>query len=136
MKRLLTLAAAAALIGGTALGTAAEAAPQHHYDHGRYEHRDRDDHNRYGHDRYGHDRYERHDRYASHRWSYDRGYRHTHWRRGGYVPHDYWGRGRRIDYRYYHLRRPPYGYEWRYVDGDYVMASIATGLIASIVLAQ
>jgi Ni/Co efflux regulator RcnB len=45
-----------------------------------------------------------------------------------------WNRGRRIqDWRAYHLRRPPRGYEWREVDGNYVLTAIATGIIASVV---
>ncbi len=46
-----------------------------------------------------------------------------------------WGRGEHIDYRTYHLRTPPRGYEWREVDGNYVMAAVATGLIASVIAA-
>ena len=34
------------------------------------------------------------------------------------------------------LRRPPSGYEWRLVDGNYVLAAVATGVIASIVVAS
>ena len=41
-----------------------------------------------------------------------------------------------INYRDHHLRRPPRGYEWRQVDGNYVLAAITTGLIASILLAN
>jgi len=44
-----------------------------------------------------------------------------------------WDRGERIDWRSRHLRRPPRGYEWREVDGNYVLAAAATGLIASII---
>lgn len=59
---------------------------------------------------------------------------HSDWRRGGYVSHDDWNRGERIsDYRRYHLKRPPSGYEWRRVDNNFVMVAVATGLIASII---
>lgn len=47
-----------------------------------------------------------------------------------------WNRGERVDYRTYHLRRPPSGYEWRLVDGNYVLAAVATGVIASVVVAS
>ena len=45
--------------------------------------------------------------------------------------------GRRaIDYRRYHLRHPPRGYEWRESNGSYIMVAIATGIIASAILSQ
>lgn len=106
MKRLLTAAAAAA-IALTGLAGTASAQPYGHA---------------YGHD---HDRYDRghHHRYV----------RHDDWRRGHRMPREYWARGERVDWRYHHLRRPPRGYEWREVDGNYVLAAIATGLIAAII---
>ena len=39
------------------------------------------------------------------------------------------------DYRHYRLSEPPRGYEWREVDGNYVLAAVATGVIASVVIA-
>ncbi len=56
------------------------------------------------------------------------------WRRGGYVGRGDWGRSRVVDYHAHHLRRPPYGYQWREVDGRYVLAAVATGVIADIIL--
>ncbi len=44
-----------------------------------------------------------------------------------------WDRGDRIDYREYHLSAPRRGYEWRVVDGNYVLAAVATGVIFSII---
>lgn len=75
------------------------------------------------------DHYDReHDRGEHH------GYvRHDDWRRGHRMRHEDWDRGERIDWREHHLRRPPRGYEWREVDGNYVLAAAATGLIASII---
>jgi Ni/Co efflux regulator RcnB len=62
------------------------------------------------------------------------GYKHhADWRQGHRMAHDDWARGQHIDYRSHHLRAPPRGYEWREVDGNYVMAAAATGLIASII---
>lgn len=52
------------------------------------------------------------------------------------MPPNDWNRGRRVDYRSYHLAPPPRGYEWREVDGNYVMAAVATGLIASAIVAS
>jgi Ni/Co efflux regulator RcnB len=73
---------------------------------------------------------------------YDRGHdnhqyvRHDDWRRGHRMDHNDWDRGERVDYRSHHLHRPPRGYEWRQVDGNYVMAAVATGLIASVIAAS
>ena len=61
---------------------------------------------------------------------------HNEWRKGYRMQHDDWNRGERVDYRQYHLHAPPRGYEWREVDGNYVMAAVATGVIASIVVAS
>jgi Ni/Co efflux regulator RcnB len=72
---------------------------------------------------YGHDRYN----------GNDNGNGHHDWRRGGRIDRTDWNRGARVDWRRHHLRQPPRGYEWRQVDGNYVMAAAATGLIASII---
>jgi Ni/Co efflux regulator RcnB len=61
---------------------------------------------------------------------------HEEWRKGYHMRHEDWDRGERVDYRTYHLHRPPAGYEWRLVDGNYVEAAVATGVIASIVVAS
>ena len=58
------------------------------------------------------------------------------WHQGDKIGHDDWGRGAKIDYRQHHLKRPPRGYEWRQVDNNYILAAAATGLIASIILAN
>lgn len=62
--------------------------------------------------------------------------RHNEWKKGARMNHDDWNRGEKVDYRHYHLHAPPRGYEWREVDGNYVMAAIATGVIASVVAAS
>ncbi len=86
---------------------------QDHHDDQRDEHRDDRDH---------------HD---------DHGYvKHDEWRKGYHMRHEDWDRGERVDYRTYHLRRPPSGYEWRSVDGNYVLAAVATGIVASVVIAS
>ena len=61
---------------------------------------------------------------------------HHDWKKGGRIAHDDWNRGVHVDYRAHHLKVPPRGYEWREVDGNYVLAAAATGLIASIILAS
>jgi Ni/Co efflux regulator RcnB len=62
--------------------------------------------------------------------------RHDEWRRGAHMRPEDWNRGVRIDYRRYHLGPPPRGYEWREVDGNYVLGAIATGVIASTIIAS
>lgn len=135
MKRLvLTLAAAAALAAPLAIAGDAAAQPRHHHD--RYDRRDRYDR----HDRWDHSRYNGY--YYGGRWSwgpppagyYGRpGFRAgwRHWERGTYLPPYYrsyvvydWGR--------YRLRPPPRGYHWVRVNDDYILASIATGLIMDV----
>lgn len=62
--------------------------------------------------------------------------RHDDWHKGGRISHDDWQRGTPIDYHAHHLRRPPHGYAWREVDGNYVLAAVATGVIASAIIAS
>lgn len=56
------------------------------------------------------------------------------WQRGEQVDRESWDRGGRIDYRRNHLRPPPRGYEWREVNGTYILGAIATGIIADILI--
>ncbi|PLZ02188.1 hypothetical protein CY652_12540 [Burkholderia sp. WAC0059] len=65
-------------------------------------------------------------------------------RAGGPIPHSDWHRGDRLpseyrdrnyvvdDWRDHGLSAPPRGYQWVGVNGDYVLAAIATGVIASV----
>jgi Ni/Co efflux regulator RcnB len=62
--------------------------------------------------------------------------RHNEWKKGYHMRQEDWSRGEKVDYRTYHLRTPPSGYEWREVDGNYVLAAVATGVIASVVIAS
>jgi Ni/Co efflux regulator RcnB len=73
-----------------------------------------------------HDAYDHHDTYV----------RHDEWRKGYHMKSEDWNRARPIDYRQYHLNPPPHGYEWRSVDGNYVLAAVATGVIASAIVAS
>ena len=61
---------------------------------------------------------------------------HAEWKKGAKIHDEDWKRGEQIDYRQNHLRAPPHGYEWRLVDGNYVLAAVATGVIASVVAAS
>jgi Ni/Co efflux regulator RcnB len=62
--------------------------------------------------------------------------RHDEWKRGYHMDKADWGRAQRVDYKQYHLNAPPRGYEWRSVDGNYVLAAVATGIISSVVIAS
>jgi Ni/Co efflux regulator RcnB len=55
--------------------------------------------------------------------------------RGGRLPNEYRSRQYVVDdWRGHHLSAPPRGYHWVQTGGDYVLAAIATGVIASILL--
>ena len=66
-------------------------------------------------------------------WGHDRGadYR---WRHGDRMGYNDWTGAQHVDYREHHLRRPPHGYEWRESNGRFILAAVATGVVASIVL--
>jgi len=67
----------------------------------------------------------------------DHGYvRHDEWKKGATIHKEDWSRGEHIDYKEHHLKSPPRGYEWRQVDGNYVLAAVATGVIASAIVAS
>jgi Ni/Co efflux regulator RcnB len=65
---------------------------------------------------------------------------------GGPVPHSDWHKGERLPTEYrdrnyvvdnwheHGLQAPPRGYQWVGVNGDYVLAAIATGVIANVLL--
>ena len=60
---------------------------------------------------------------------------HEEWKKGATMRREDWERGEKVDYRQHHLKSPPRGYEWRQVDGNYVLAAVATGVIASAIVA-
>jgi Ni/Co efflux regulator RcnB len=62
--------------------------------------------------------------------------RHDEWKKGAKIKDEDWNRGEHIDYHQQHLRAPPHGYEWRLVDGNYVLAAVATGVISSVIAAS
>jgi Ni/Co efflux regulator RcnB len=68
-------------------------------------------------------------------WGHDQGSSH-HWRSGEHMGQNDWRSAQPVDYRAHHLRAPPRGYEWRQSNGQYVLAAVTTGLIASIILAN
>jgi Ni/Co efflux regulator RcnB len=91
-----------------------------HDDRGQNDARDRHD------DRGQNDARDRHD---------DRGNGQHNWRKGQRLPREYWGRDREVsDWHARHLRQPPRGYHWvRDDSGNYILAALAGGLIASII---
>jgi len=81
----------------------------------------------------GHDNHDSHDNGVHAGWGHDYGAGH-HWRHGERMGWNDWNNAPVVDYRARHLRRPPHGYEWRESNGQYVLAAVATGLIASIII--
>jgi Ni/Co efflux regulator RcnB len=61
--------------------------------------------------------------------------KHSEWHKGSKINHDDWNRGQQVDWHSHHLQSPPRGYEWRQVDGNYVLAAAATGIIAASIIA-
>ena len=110
MKRLLTALAAVSLTGTLAFGTAASAQSDtfHHHHDENYYHRDA---------RSPHYRQVRAD-----------------WHDGSYAGFSDWDRAHRVvNYYRYGLYHPAPGFEWRWVDGDFVLGNVTTGLIADVV---
>jgi Ni/Co efflux regulator RcnB len=61
---------------------------------------------------------------------------HKEWKKGVAIRHEDWDRGERVDYHQYHLNAPPRGYEWRLIDGNYVLVNIGNFQIRTIVVAH
>jgi Ni/Co efflux regulator RcnB len=58
---------------------------------------------------------------------------HKEWKRGAMIKHEDWDRADKIDYHQYHLSAPPRGYEWRMVDGNYVLVNSSTFAIRTVI---
>jgi len=57
------------------------------------------------------------------------------WRRGGHLPPEYRNRQYVVnDWRGHHLSAPPRGYHWVQHGNDYVLAAVATGIIAQLLV--
>ena len=128
-KHLMISALVAALMSAAAPGFAQD---RYHggndRDHDRYSQRDND---RRDHDR----RDDRRDdgRRDNRRWD-GAGPSHD-LRRGGRLPNQYRNRQYVVDdWRGHRLRQPPRGYHWVQTGGDYVLAAIATGVIADLII--
>jgi Ni/Co efflux regulator RcnB len=113
---------------------------------GRTEQRDNERHDRYDrHDRHDrNDRYDRHDRNGRYynaqnfrRDDYRGGGPRHDLRRGQHLSQEY--RGNRYvvsDWRARRLSAPPRGHHWVQAGNDYVLAAIATGIIAQVLLSN
>jgi Ni/Co efflux regulator RcnB len=58
---------------------------------------------------------------------------HKEWKKGAMIKHEDWDRGDKVDYRQYHLTAPPDGYEWRMIDGNYVLVNVSNFQIRTVV---
>ena len=60
--------------------------------------------------------------------------RHEEWKKGSHMRHEDWQRAQHVDdWKTHHLRHPPSGYEWRDIDGQYVLAN-GDGVIYQVVV--
>ncbi|NGM51753.1 hypothetical protein G5B46_19240 [Caulobacter sp. 602-2] len=122
MKRLIITAVAASLLAGTALSGTAMAQPRHDDRHDRYEQQ-----RAYEKGRRDQARYERKEDRREYR----------RWAKGQRLDARYRGNGYYVsDYRRHGLRAPPRGYRWQRVNDQYILAAVATGIIASVIIAN
>jgi Ni/Co efflux regulator RcnB len=143
MKRILLTTIAALMIAGPmALPASAQQGNSHQDDHGRgNDHRDND---RRDNDR-NWDQSQHNGYYVGKAWhagpppveiQHRNDYRPAYkaWARGDHLGY-YNTRYVVVDYRERHLKRPPHGYHWVQDDrGDLILAAVAGGLIASVIL--
>jgi Ni/Co efflux regulator RcnB len=61
---------------------------------------------------------------------------HKEWKKGAVIKHEDWDRADKVDYHQYHLSAPPRGYEWRMVDGSYILVNSSTFQIRTVVRVQ
>ena len=59
--------------------------------------------------------------------------RHSEWKKGAHIRQEDWARGEQVDWHAHHLRQPPAGYEWRMIDGNYVLCN-SNGVISTVVV--
>jgi Ni/Co efflux regulator RcnB len=76
-------------------------------------------------------------RYQNERDEHDQFRDAPHWSRGDRLPSQYQRSDHVVsDWKAKHLRQPPRGYHWVRVDDRYVLATVAGGLIADIIMAS
>ena len=61
---------------------------------------------------------------------------HRRWHRGDPIPAEYRDHRHDVDWRAYRLQAPPRGYHWVRVDGGFVLAALATGVVVDVLLNQ
>jgi len=61
---------------------------------------------------------------------------HQEWKKGEQIKHEDWDRGEKVDYHQYHLTAPPRGYEWRLIDGNYVLVNTSNFQIHTVIVAH
>ena len=61
--------------------------------------------------------------------------KHEEWKKGYHMRQEDWSRGQQVDWHSHHLKQPPSGYEWRQIDGNFVMAS-GNGVISTTVITR
>jgi Ni/Co efflux regulator RcnB len=61
--------------------------------------------------------------------------KHQEWKKGAKIRDEDWSRGEQVDWHAHHLRQPPAGYDYRLVDGNYVLAK-PDGTIFSVTIAR
>jgi Ni/Co efflux regulator RcnB len=61
-----------------------------------------------------------------------------HWSRGDRLPTEYRNNNQYVvsDWKNNHLRKPPRGYHWVQANDQYVLAAVASGIIADIIMAS
>jgi Ni/Co efflux regulator RcnB len=137
-KHLIISTMAAALLSVTATGFAQDRDHRGDRDNDRYSQRDNDRRGDYRDSDHRSD-YRDNDHRGDGRRGDDRrwdgaGPRHD-LRRGGRLPDTYRNRQYVVDdWRGHRLRQPPRGYHWVQTGGDYVLAAIATGVIADMII--
>lgn len=131
-KHLIMSTLAAALLSATATGFAQDRDHRGDRDHDRYSQRDNDRRDDRRDDNRGDGR--RDNNHNDGRGWNGAGPRHDI-RRGGRLPDQYRNRQYVVDdWRGHRLRQPPRGYHWVQTGGDYVLAAIATGVIADLII--
>lgn len=60
---------------------------------------------------------------------------HYEWMKGAHVTAAEWAGGRAINYRDLHLPPPRRGYQWREIDGNYVLAANSGHVIEKVIAA-
>jgi Ni/Co efflux regulator RcnB len=126
MKKLISITLIA-MIGFTQVSFA-----QDEHDQGRHEERGRTNHSQDARDP---ERNAPRGSAPDRRDEFEYGARGPEWHRGGRVPPTYRERQYVVDdWQAHNLRRPPRGYHWVQVGGDYVLVAAATGVIADLLL--